>query len=277
MLIWDTGVYEILPYDSPASRTADSDSASSSYESAPENPPTQQQRLHRAFSQRKICLRLHGTRLPPGYTITLRLTKENNRIDQPAPPSLKRKRKPKAVGKLARRAPDSASDPDSDADSGTDTPADMGPFGGGRLKRSLSSLVRHETPPRTQRRGSVRIPAQEVNPGGSDREADDQEDIRQSNAYPGAVNDVGSVHQRKWFLSLDRVGSGFVVERDGKEGRRWVRKAGDDGQLKGFEGFHVRGREVERSVVTGRLAADVLKDEGVVGFVPRGGWRAVLE
>jgi len=34
---------------------------------------------------------------------------------------------------------------------------------------------------------------------------------------------------------------------------------------------------VERSVVTGRGAGEVCADEGVVGFVWRRGWRAVLE
>lgn len=45
----------------------------------------------------------------------------------------------------------------------------------------------------------------------------------------------------------------------------------------GFEPFYVRGPEVERSVVTGRLAREVLEDEGVEGFVRRRGWRPVLE
>lgn len=39
----------------------------------------------------------------------------------------------------------------------------------------------------------------------------------------------------------------------------------------------VEGREVERSVVTGRLAAQVCIDEGVVGFVGRAGWRALVD
>jgi uncharacterized membrane protein len=39
----------------------------------------------------------------------------------------------------------------------------------------------------------------------------------------------------------------------------------------------VLGREVERSVVTGRLAGEILADEGVDGFVPRRGWRGVVE
>ena len=45
----------------------------------------------------------------------------------------------------------------------------------------------------------------------------------------------------------------------------------------GFEAFFVRGRDVERSVVTGRTADEVMVDEGVEGFVGRKGWRAVLE
>jgi hypothetical protein len=40
----------------------------------------------------------------------------------------------------------------------------------------------------------------------------------------------------------------------------------------GFEPFIVRGREYERSVVTGRLAAEVEGDEGVEGYVGRAGW-----
>jgi hypothetical protein len=104
--------------------------------------------------------------------------------------------------------------------------------------------------------------------------------IRLHNAYPGAVNDVGSVHQRRWFIGLDRVGCGFVREarkdESGVVRRRWVRGVDKrSGQLTGFDPFYVRGPEVERSVVTGRVGGDVLRDEGVQGFVPRRGWRAV--
>ena len=45
----------------------------------------------------------------------------------------------------------------------------------------------------------------------------------------------------------------------------------------GFEPFFVQGKEVERSVVTGRTAEEVLLDEGVHGYVGRRGWRAVIE
>lgn len=44
-----------------------------------------------------------------------------------------------------------------------------------------------------------------------------------------------------------------------------------------FKPFYVRGPEMERSVVTGRSGKDVLEDEEVQGFIPRRGWRAVLE
>lgn len=44
----------------------------------------------------------------------------------------------------------------------------------------------------------------------------------------------------------------------------------------GFEPFYVGGPEIDRSVVTGRLGADVLEDAGVEDFVPQRGWRAVL-
>lgn len=106
----------------------------------------------------------------------------------------------------------------------------------------------------------------------SDAEGDSATDyqIRLNNAYPGAVNDIGSIHQRRWFIVLDRAGSGFISEKDSTGKRRWVRGADKrTGATTGFDPFYVRGPEVERSIVTGRLGGDVLNDEGVEGFVPR--------
>ena len=100
-----------------------------------------------------------------------------------------------------------------------------------------------------------------------DQGEDEQVAIRRDNAYPGALNDVVSVHQRRWYLTLDRVGSGFV-----RKGNGWLRKG-----TMGFEPFFVMGREEERSVITGRLAGEVLSDESVEGFVPRKGWMAVMD
>lgn len=103
--------------------------------------------------------------------------------------------------------------------------------------------------------------------------SDDEEDARMrgDNAYPGATNSIGSVHQRRWYLSLDKRNSGFV-----KAGGDGIWRRGD-GDVGGFEAFFVRGPEVERSLVTGRLSEKVMKDEGVEGFVARKMWRPVLE
>ncbi|KAK7178923.1 hypothetical protein DPSP01_010371 [Paraphaeosphaeria sporulosa] len=99
-----------------------------------------------------------------------------------------------------------------------------------------------------------------------DIDTDSSEDahIRLTNAYPGSTNSIGSVHQRAWFILLDRASSGFVQD---SETGKWVSREGS-----GFEPFLVLGRDVERSVVTGRLAREVEGDEGVEGFVGRGGW-----
>lgn len=40
--------------------------------------------------------------------------------------------------------------------------------------------------------------------------------------------------------------------------------------------FYVRGPDHERSVITGRLGADILRNEGVIDFVRRKGWRPML-
>lgn len=110
-------------------------------------------------------------------------------------------------------------------------------------------------------------------------------EIRANNAYPGATNIIGSIHQRRWFLSLDRLNSGFICEisKDDsertKKKRKWVRRREQNNQgerLSGFEPFYVRGPDFEKSIVTGRLAGDILSDEGVEGFVRRRGWRAVI-
>ena len=117
-----------------------------------------------------------------------------------------------------------------------------------------------------------------------EREIEEQEDeeVRRTNAYPGARNSVGSIHQRRWYANMDRWGSGFRPFRgEGgmKGGRReWVRGWDEEeGKLLGFEPFFVMGREMERSVVTGRTADEVMADEGVSSFVGRKGWRAVTE
>lgn len=117
-------------------------------------------------------------------------------------------------------------------------------------------------------------------PDHSDDENDDVDaTIRAENAYPGSINTIGSIHQRRWFLTLDRANSGFKDEPgSGPAGKRWVRRLdANHRQMLGFEPFYVRGPEAERSVVTGRLGREILEDEAVQGFLPRRGWRPVLE
>lgn len=103
----------------------------------------------------------------------------------------------------------------------------------------------------------------------SDDEEDEDAVIRANNAYTGASNTIGSVHQRHWFLTLDRKLSGFHKARSGPDEGRWTGGWG--------EPFFVQGRDVERSVVTGRSADDVMEDEGVEKFVGRKMWRPIME
>ena len=198
------------------------------------------------LAQRKIRIRLHGTRLPPGYTVAMRLLTSENRHEQPAKPSRKRRRKASTDRPLSPETP-----PTSDHDNDDDVPD------------SHSSEM-------------------DTNVSALEREIAEQEDeeVRLTNAYPGATNDIGSIHQRRWYLSMDRYASGFSplpVESGSKGGRRmWTRRR-DGERLLGFDPFIVKGREFESSVLTGRTADDVMADEGVLKFVGRKGWRPVTE
>jgi len=77
--------------------------------------------------------------------------------------------------------------------------------------------------------------------------------------------------------------SGFspVTEADGS--KTWRRTCMDDDHGRERQagrddgGFLVLGRDVERSIVTGRTADEVMRDEGVEGYVGRKGWKAVVE
>ena len=103
------------------------------------------------------------------------------------------------------------------------------------------------------------------------------EQIRANNAYPGSANTIGSIHQRQWFLTLDRPLSGFVKATSGPDKGRWVRTRRVDDTLQGFETFFVKGRDEERSVVTGRLADEIMADESVKGYAGRKMWRPITE
>ena len=240
----------MLPYrGSPV----DSD-AESGGDEASNATVTDSEKLHHAFQQRKIRLRLHGTRLPQGYTLAIRADKSSFKTEQPRKPARTRRRKtPKSARGRKREIPSSEG---SDADQ--PQPA----------RRVVESLHRSASPPRKA----------EIDEDAHAASEEESETIRLTNAYPGATNDINSVYQRKWYLSMDRNSSGFFPVRNNKTGlRTWTRKTGPGGELYGFEKFWVMGRDVERSVVTGRLAKDIMEDEGVEGYVPRGLWRPVTE
>jgi len=201
-------------------------------------------------SQRHIRLRLHGTRLPLNYTISLRLSTTNDRSNQPHKP--KRRRRYKTTTQKATTA---------GAKGGTATDSEPER----RAPDEPSALLNSET--------------EEVIPSDLNTDEDEDEQIRKNNAYPGATNSIDSIHQRQWFLSLDRKSSGFVKisssSKAGQTSQQWERVHLSDGSLSGFEPFFVRGRDVERSVLTGRLAIEVMQDEGVEGFKGRKMWRTI--
>lgn len=193
-------------------------------------------KLIEAFQTRHIRLRLHGTRLPKGYTITLRLPSMN---DVPKTAAARRRRS-RTISR--NRRPSHTSDSDC-------TPT--------------SVISSHPTPTEANDDDDVSTKTLDT---------DSEEDAltRTHNAYPGSTNSIGSVHQRRWFVLLDRQSSGFELSRG-----KWIRRIMADGELGGFKPFVVRGRDHERSVVTGRLACDVEDDEGCNGYVGRGGWKSI--
>lgn len=202
------------------------------------------------YLKRKIRLRLHGTRLPPYYTIILRQDKTTHQAPLLLPQKRRRRTRPKLQSQPTFTSSDSSPSP----------------------PPPPSPSLKQRDQPSTTRKLNPETPESNTKAYSDDEKADYQ--IQINNAYPGSTNTIGSIHQRRWFITLDRVNSGFIYD-PGK--KMWVRRKDlDTGGLMGFEPFYVRGPEMERSVVTGRLGKDVLEDEGVQGFIPRRGWRPVL-
>jgi hypothetical protein len=248
LLIWDTGEYEMLPYREPVrERTTDdelSDSGSGSDIEAT-TTTTESEKLFAGFQDRHLHLRLHGTRLPNGYTISLRLSSANYRKVQPRKPHRKRRRLDPA--KVVRSGPPSTDSENENETSKTNTP------GSGHV---LSVANNTDTEVEAQNAALA-------------SEAEDEDAaIRSNNAYTGANNTIGSVHQRHWFLSLDKKNSGYHKVQSGPDEGRWTGES---------EPFVVLGRDVERSVVSGRTADEVMTDQGVERFVGRKMWRPITE
>ncbi|KAI1209668.1 DNA polymerase ligase-domain-containing protein [Annulohypoxylon truncatum] len=279
LIIWDTGTYTVLPSRRNKRRA---NSNSQSEEEGPSSELTEQEKLHRAFQARKIRLQLNGTRLPRNYVLNLRLTKEEDtagRARSTRAPTRRRRRglssssssRGRTTGERKGNAaePGTSSGPDFDSD-----------YEESEIVNAPNEQV-------------VDAGEEEVSPMEREiRELEDEE-VRRTNAYPGATNSIGSVHQRHWYLSLDREACGFVsrriygrmvweLEGGGNATKGEENKSGDeDGEGKGDSGrlafpFYVRGVDVERSVITRRTGAAVLRHEGVEGYVGRKGWRPVL-
>jgi hypothetical protein len=200
-------------------------------------------------------LRLNGTRLPRGYTVHMRLSVEDD-VEGRAKAIRNARFGVKSRRRRSARdfeGPDTSDSEQEEYNDGTSTT--MGDFEShiGEGEDGLSAMER------------------EI------REVEDAM-VRRTNAYPGADNTIGSVHQRRWFLSLDRAGSGLVKQRqDGKI--TWVTDVNKPERQEDNRWtfpFYVIGSGHERSVVTGRLGDDILRDEGVTDFVHRKGWRPIL-
>ncbi|KZF26222.1 hypothetical protein L228DRAFT_279457 [Xylona heveae TC161] len=260
MLIWDTGEYQVLPYRTESAAVETDHSASdgslgSLYENhhwadkAPENV-----KLAEAFKNSKIRLRLHGTKLPRNYTLSLRLLSAFNRTDQHGKPTRRRSRRvpgqrpggqatPRGTTKV-QAAPTTPTPspppilPSSAAQTGAEPPPSFLAVGGrGHLPITENAPLEKNTfpaPSSSAGKGSEAAARQGEERGKSNgddkaRAADrdeaeiaemaelEDEQVRATNAYPGATNSIGSVHQRRWFLSLDRVSSGLV-----RRGKAWV-------------------------------------------------------
>lgn len=285
LIVWDTGEYEVLPprrrgagarrgrYNNnnnnarqPPS-TSESESESDADVGGDGNSwaaLTQQQKLARAFASRKIRLKLNGTRLPKTYVLNIRLTQNEDVAGRAkaANAGTKPRRRRRRGGAKMKSTPKPTGPDTSDSDESAKEGEEEAPeeeYNDGTAGKSAAGLSEME---------------KEL------RELEDEE-VRRTNAYVGAVNTIGSVHQRKWFLSLEREACGFVKGK--RDGRVWWERKDEQDEKREDEDenrlkwpFYVRGPDYERSVVTGRLGKEVLKDEGVEGYVGRKGWRPIL-
>jgi len=238
-MIWDNGEYEVLPRLEKKARSTD-DELSDSGGGRDADRRTHSERLFEAFQSRHIHLRLHGTRLPSGYTIALRHPSNNHLKAQPQKRKHKRRRMDPTKGTMLAKQKSALADSDTEHGESEDTQSE-----------------------------TVSVYSADVDAALASEDEDEDATIRAKNAYPGATNTIGSVHRRNWFLTLDRKHSGFRKAYSGPDEGRWVGGWSDP--------FFVRGRDVERSVVTGRSGDQVMEDEGVEKFVGRKMWRPIVE
>jgi hypothetical protein len=245
LLIWDTGEYEVLPYKEPIEARTTDDELSDAGTDVQVNAQTNNEKLFAGFQERHLRLRLHGTRLPPGYTISLRLPSANDRSTQPVKP--RRKRRRLDPSKVSRCGPPS-----------TDSENESEPVTSNKIGSAILQPEHDNSNAGTEAEEAAMA-----------SEAEDEDAaIRSNNAYTGATNSIGSIHQRHWFLTLDRANTGFHKARSGPDRGRWIG---------GSEPFVVRGKDVERSVVSGRSANEVMADADIKAFQGRKMWRPITE
>lgn len=250
LLIWDTGTYAILPRRSKYAPKIDPSSQSTQ---SSQSPRTQQELLQEAFHNRKIRIQLRGAKLPETYVLNIRLTKKEDAEGRA------KTRGPRRRKKVTKTDPETSSDSNDDQ---SDDEPDIVPKG-------------------------KEVGSSDVSP--VDKELQELEDaeVRRTNAYPGASNTIGSIHQRRWYLSLDRRACGFVERREsGKivwelpSAELASKPPQQDKKVDGMQRlnypFYVKGVEHERSVVTAQTGEDIMRDEGVNRFVRRKGWMPVL-
>ncbi|GFP56711.1 hypothetical protein TASIC1_0007020300 [Trichoderma asperellum] len=273
LIIWDTGTYSVLPRRSkhappedPSSPPGSPHSSSSSSSSLNKHAPTAQSLLHAAFQNRKIRLRLHGTKLPDPYVINIRLTKTEDAAGRSRSSRTPRTRRRGRTTQVRRVEPES-------------TPSDSGDY-------DDDSDIDREEPTNNEPQGKTNNDSPSLNETRRQQEEEDAQ-VRLTNAYLGASNTIGSVYQRRWYLSLDRRACGFTKKK--RHGRSaWELlpdtapkdpsdSEAEPGSCRLSFPFYVRGPQFEQSVVTGRLGEEVLRDEGATAFVPRKGWTPVMK
>ncbi|KXH50644.1 hypothetical protein CSAL01_09302 [Colletotrichum salicis] len=283
LVVWDCGWFEVLGRggeDGPAvdpDSGGDDDDGDEGGTRDGEGGLTEQEKLARAFGERKIRLRLHGSRLPERYVLNLRLTKGEDAEG--------RRKSARALGRPVRKRRRGGGKQTKKEIVETSSDGESGDVGDGDVVPD----------PLDGDGGDGDYEGDETKLSAMEREIQEVEDefVRRTNAYRGAENSVGSVYQRRWYLSLDREACGFEKRSVGGK-RVWVLKdsggvaGGSKGNKEGgnvseFDEsgrlrfpFYVRGPDVERSIVTGRKGDEVLRDGGVEGFVRRKGWRSVL-
>ncbi|QYS97214.1 LigD_N domain-containing protein [Trichoderma simmonsii] len=268
LLIWDTGTYSILPRPSKHAPTLDPSSPPASHQSQSASPSpsqTAQSLLHAAFQDRKIRLRLHGAKLPDPYVINLRLTKSEDAAGRSR--GLKRR----AAGTTRRRRGRTTRVQPQERETSSSSSSSSS----GEADDDDGHDLDNEKP--------IDKPQTETTDDPSLKEQQDAQ-VRLTNAYHGASNTIGSIHQRRWYLSLDRRACGFTEKRRRGRSSIWEPPSTEESPSTSEPGtsrlsypFYVRGPQFEQSVVTGRRGEDVLRDEGVTTFIPRKGWMPVMK